>query len=109
MPTVFIANKSGHDFSPAREFGDIKFLTYGLMPPLSANSMYRKIYDVLKSSRPDDYLVLTGLPIIGAIAAVVFAQMHKRLNLLIYKDGKYNLRNIIINCDKYEEFCREGD
>jgi hypothetical protein len=95
MATVWIANKSGHDFGAAEQFGRIHYLTFGSLSVLSVNSIYRKVNDVLANSSPEDYLILTGLPVIGAIACACFVEKHGRLNLLIYKGGQYMERNLV--------------
>lgn len=96
MPTVWITNKSGHDFSDARRFGDLQFLTEGHIKAVAVNSLYRELAEKMQESQEDDYIVLTGMPILSAILCSIFAYKHGKINLLIFKDGRYLERNIVI-------------
>lgn len=84
--TIYIVNRSGHDFSAALDHGKrLVYLTEGDTPKLKTNQAYRKIVSKLNKSSSEDYLLLSGLSIINTIAGAVFARKHGRLNLLIYK------------------------
>ena len=96
MSKVFIVNKSAHDFSPAEEFGEIVFLSEGPMNRYSTNNMHRKFTEVMEGSSPDDYIVPCSLNVMNSIASAVFAVMHGKLNLLLFKNGEYLERNLII-------------
>lgn len=113
MRKIFIVNKSGHNFSPALEFGDkLIYLTEGDIPRGKTNKAYRTICRRLENSEPTDYLLLSGLSIINTIAGAVFARKHGRLNLLIYKKktggpGFYISREInideLLTCEVEDE------
>ena len=102
MSKVFIVNKStsrsgtGHDFSPAERFGEIVFLSEGPMNRYSTNNMHRKFTEAMQGSGPEDYIVPCSLNVMNSIACAVFAVMHGRLNLLLFKEGEYLERNLII-------------
>ena len=97
--TVFIINQSGHDFEPAKEFGKPVFLSEGRWSRYDVNNIYRHFEDKLKDSKPEDYLLLTGLPIMQAIATAIMAMRHGRVNILQFrqKEGRkfYIERNIV--------------
>jgi len=93
---VFIVNKSAHDFSAAEEYGKIVFLSEGPMNRYATNHMVRTFTDVMKDSNSSDYIVLCSLNVMNSIACTVFARMHGTLNLLLFKDGKYVERNLVI-------------
>ena len=96
MPKVFIVNRSAHDFSPAEEFGEIIFLSEGPMNRYSTNNMHRKFTDILRDSNSEDYIVPCSLNVMNSIACAIFAVMHRKLNLLLFKNGEYLERNLII-------------
>ena len=96
MNKVFIVNKSAHDFSPAENFGEIIFLSEGPMNRYATNNMHRKFIDVLKDSSKEDYIVPCSLNVMNSIASAIFARMHGTLNLLLFKNGSYIERNMII-------------
>jgi len=93
---VYIVNKSAHDFSEANWYGKVIFLSEGSMNRYATNNMHRKFYDILKDSHEDDYIVPCSLNVMNSIACAIFARLHGKLNLLLFKNGKYIERNLII-------------
>lgn len=97
MPRVYITNRSGHDYSDAYRFGDeLIFLSEGRISALAVNKTYRELAEKLQNSKPDDYIVITSLPMLSAIACSILAAKHGKLNILVFKDGRYIERNIKI-------------
>jgi predicted transposase YdaD len=99
MPTVYITNRSGHDFSPAEKFGKIKFLSEGKTDPFQVAKMYREFYDVLKDSHYDDYLMITALPVMNCVASAIMTHLHGRVNWLQYhaQSNSYKARTIVLD------------
>ena len=98
--SVWITNRSSHDFSGAERFGALRFLSEGMLRKRNVAFMVRKFEQALECSTPDDYLLPTSLSIMTALAAVVFVQKHGRLNLLIFEDGKYKARTVVFGKEK---------
>lgn len=96
-PRVYIVNRSSHDFSEAKEFGDIIFLSEGPMNRYAVNNMMRLFTERMKDSCLSDYLVPCSLNVMNSIASSIFVHKHGRLNLLLFKQGIYIERNIIFN------------
>ena len=96
MNHVYIVNKSAHDFTPAAKYGKILFLSEGSMNRYSVNSMYRTFSEVMKDSNENDYIVPCSLNVMNSIACAIFAHRHGRLNLLLFKDGTYLERSIVL-------------
>lgn len=96
---VYIPNNSGHDFSDAKRFGELTFITEGMINRFNINSMYRIVVEALKDSSPDDYIMVGGLTHINVVLTSVFTFMHGRLNLLLYdvKDEEYVVRKIVVS------------
>ena len=95
MSHVYVVNRSAHDFSPAEKFGQIIFLSEGPMNRYSTNNMHRRFTEVMKDSSEHDYIVPCSLNVMNSIASSVFAVMHRRLNLLLFKEGEYLERNMV--------------
>ena len=95
--TVYITNKSSHNFEPARVYGPLRYLSKGSMNRYATNRMYRTFVEALEGSQADDYLLPTGLSTMNLIAAVIFALKHQRLNLLLFKDGGYIERSLVFD------------
>jgi hypothetical protein len=96
MPKVFIINKSAHNFSATKKFGQAVYLSSGLMDRYATTNIHRQFTTFLKDSKPEDYIVLCSLNVMNAIACSIFTKMHGTLNLLLYKKGKYIERNLVI-------------
>ena len=90
---VFIVNKSSHDFKEAEKYGELVFLSSGPMNRYATNSMIRSFEDILINSSENDYIVPCSLNVMNSIACAIFANLHGRLNLLLFKDGLYIERN----------------
>ena len=102
MPNVYVINRgAGHDFSPAEQYGTLTFLSDGPMNKFDIGGMHRRFSDALKDSQPTDYILLTSLTAMCSVACAVFAHLHGRLNLLLYREqvgsGRYVERRIILN------------
>ena len=93
---VYIVNKSSHDFGPAEEYGDIKFLSEGSMNRYATNSMIRQFSEAMEDSKASDYIVPCSLNVMNSIACAIFAHKHGCLNLLLFKDGIYIERNHVL-------------
>jgi hypothetical protein len=102
MAKVFIVNRSAHDFSNASRFGTLTYLSSGEINRWNTNHMARIFEEVLASSSKEDYLVLCSLNIMNSIASAIFAAKHGRLNILLYKDGRYVERNLVFGQNERE-------
>jgi hypothetical protein len=103
MTKVYIVNKGCHDHSDAKRFGELTYLSDTALNRYATSNMFREFMPKLKKSSPDDYILLTGLSVMGAVACSIFAFLHGRINLLLYKStrkegekGRYVERTIVI-------------
>jgi len=100
---VYIINKGGHDHSDAERYGELVFLSEGSINRYAVNSIYRRFVSFLKESSSEDYILITGLSVMSCVACAIFAHIHGRLNLLLYKtsrgekEGYYVDRTIMID------------
>lgn len=99
MPKVFVPNRSGHDFSPAKSFGDLVYVTDGLVNRYQVNQLYRLCMEALKDAGPDDYILVSSLTIINSIMAMILGARFGRVNFLLYskKEDGYEPRTIVLN------------
>lgn len=98
---VYIVNDSGHDFSAARKYGQLIYMTKGILNKYNLTAMRRTFEAVLKHSAPGDYLLHSGPSVMNALACAMFAHLHGRLNLLLYRadaegDDHYEARKIVL-------------
>lgn len=96
MPKVFVVNRSAHDFSAAEKFGELVFLSEGPINRYAVNNIHRIFSEKMKNSSPDDYIVPCSLNVMNIIAGAIHARNHGNLNLLLFKEGVYLERNIVI-------------
>jgi hypothetical protein len=96
MPNVYVVNKSSHDFSEAKAFGNLVYLSEGSLNRYATNNMFRQFNKRMKKSKPEDYIIPCSLNVMNVIAAAIFAAKHQRLNLLLFKSGKYIERNLVL-------------
>lgn len=88
MSTVFVVNKGIHDHSDALRFGELVYLTEGAINRYGTSNMFREFLPKLSESKPEDYILPTGLTIMNIIAGSIFVKLHDRLNLLIFKANR---------------------
>jgi hypothetical protein len=94
--TIFIPNKSNHNYDASKQFGTLVSVTEGNKDLYNLNGLMREM-DILYESHSDDYILISGAPIINIIACSIFASLHGRLNLLLFKkDQTYCERKIVI-------------
>lgn len=96
MRKVFIVNKSSHDFTAAEMYGSIVFLSEGSINRYATNQMIRMFTERMESSESEDLIVPCSLNVMNSIACAIFAHKHGRLNLLLFKDGRYIERNHVL-------------
>ena len=97
MPNVYIVSKSAHDFSGAQRFGKLVYLSEGALNRYHVNNMERQFSSKLENSSSEDFILPCGLSMMNSIACAMFVLKHKRLNLLLFRKGKYVERNIIFS------------
>lgn len=94
MPTVYVVNKGGHDYTPAEQYGHLFYLSEGAYNRYGVNRIYREFAMHLRTSTPDDYILITSLTVMSCIACACFTQLHGKLNILLYKNGRYVERKL---------------
>ena len=95
MTNVYIVNKSAQDFTEAEKYGSLIFITQGRLNRFNVNDMHRQTIDAMETSDQFDYIVPCSLNVLNSIVCATFAVKHKRLNLLLFKQGNYIERNIV--------------
>ena len=103
MSKVFVVNRGGHNHTDAERFGELIFMSEGTINRYAVSQMYRQFVDHLKDSTEDDYILITGLSVMASVACSVFARIHGRLNLLLFKssqsgeEGRYVERTVMLD------------
>ena len=101
MAKVLVINKSCHDFSPAEIYGELVYMSEGVMERFSTTKMFRTFKPFIDESTAEDLILVTGMTNMSIIVCSMFAFKHGRLNLLLYKEqrqsGRYLKRTVIFN------------
>ena len=97
MAKVYIVNAGAHDYSDAKDFGELIFCTTGSLDKFDTSQMFREVSEAMYDSEPEDYILLTSLTSLCSVASGIFAAKHNRLNLLLFKGDSYIARSIHFN------------
>lgn len=97
MPKVFIANQGVHDYSDAERYGTLCFVTKGILSKFGVGIMTRAWAEVIKNSSPDDLIISGSLTTMSSIGCSLFARKHGHLNLLLFKNGRYIHRKVMLD------------
>ena len=95
MPKVYVINNSGHDFSAAKSYGDVIYMTSGLINKFNVTKMVRIFGEYFKGSHENDYILHSGPSVMNAIASSLFTSMHGKLNLLIWKGDQDGMSSYV--------------
>lgn len=96
---VFIVSNGGHDYSAAEEFGELTFCTENLIRRDDVAQMYREVKAGLEDgdARPEDYILVSSLTSMCMVAAAIMADWYGELHLLVYHNGQYIARDLILD------------
>lgn len=94
---VYITNRGGHNYEKAKVFGELVYVTEGTLNRFNTSNLYRAFISAMENSQPTDFLLITSMNVLNAIGAAVFARKHGRLNLLLFRDNEYILREVDID------------
>jgi hypothetical protein len=114
VPTVFIINRSAHNFSEAEKYGTLVFLTEGLIDADNLNLQTRMLWKGLSTFKEGDYILLTGLASSNLLVGYILGTLKKDLNILLYVKDKYvihrlTLKNFLEGTDKGTENSKEAE
>ena len=101
-PRVYVPNKGFHDYTDAKRYGSLHFVTTGVQNKYGVSNMARCWMDALSDSSPDDFILQTSLSVLCSVGAAAFATIHGRVNYLLWQNDKYIVRTIILREEKGE-------
>jgi hypothetical protein len=95
MSKVYIANDPGTlDFSGAKQFGELVFITKGTVDIFNPDRLMRDIHIKLKDWDAEDYLLLSGSIVISFLTALMLQTKNVRLLIFDSKSRKYVCRTL---------------
>lgn len=100
MPNIYVANKGGHDYSPAEIYlepgGKFIFVSEGTQNRFSIANMARVWGGILLNSSKEDMILITSLTILNCVGCALFAAKHKQINFLLYRNERYLKRTLMV-------------
>lgn len=95
-PTVWIANQGGHDYDKATTFGNLAPLTKGTVNIFRPDRLSHLIKSRLKEAREDDLILISGPPLVTALAIGIMLNRFSKCNILQYshKRERYDLKTL---------------
>lgn len=105
-PKIFIVNDSGHRFDLALRNipnGKLVAMTKGDVNPTHVDRLSFILNQFIAHSDPDDYLLLSGTPILNAIAGMLWILRHPRANLLIFDAKTQSYEEKIVSRLNYQK------
>lgn len=104
MPTVYVLNDGGHDYSDAERFGMLVMCTTGTLDKFDLPQMQAVLAEALADSYPSDYILLTSLTSLCCVATGYMAARHGELHLLVHssKNNCYVARSLYFDTQQEE-------
>lgn len=109
---VFVCNYHGHNIFLAERYGRLNVLTEGRINPFNTDRLGHEIATKMKDYDKEDYILLSGSPVIVCLVTMIAVEKADEVTLLIWnaKLGDYevrkvfreNLRLCLEGGDKYE-------
>lgn len=93
---VFVLSDGGHNYEAAEQYGQIVICSEGALHKDDISQMYRILSDALYDAKADDYILVSSLTSLCMVGAAIMANNFGKLNLLIYRDGRYVERNLVL-------------
>lgn len=97
MPKVYVLNRGAHDYSMAERFGELVYLSDGMLGRVATGQMYRMLYEGLADAQPEDFILLSSLTTLCSIATGIMVAKHGAVNLLLFHKNAYVSRRINFN------------
>lgn len=94
---VFVANYAGHDLSSATKYGRLEFLTEGRhINIFDTDGLLLELRHKLQNAKENDFLLLSGSPVINSLATMIIFLKFGVINYLIFnsKSRQYVARTI---------------
>ena len=102
-PTIWIVNEAGHNYEKALDLipnGELKPLTLGDVNPLRVDRLSQNLArGIARYVRESDYMLISGTPVLNAIALTLWMIQHRSCKLLQWnaKLREYELSTITLD------------
>lgn len=101
---VFVTNFAGHDYTAAEQYGEIVPITKGYISFHSLDRVKYRVCEALEETTEEDWLLLSGIPVICVLAATYWYFKHKKIKMLVHdKKGGGSYRELIISEKNFQD------
>lgn len=89
---VFVTNYAGHDYTDAERYGEFVWITKGFVSFQSLDRVKFNIAELLikEESNKEDWLLLSGKPIICVVTALIWFALHQKVKILVWDQKNRN-------------------
>ncbi len=102
-PKVWVVNFAGHDYSPAKQYGELDFLTRGYVSLGSLDRLFYTISEAVAETHPDDFILPAGFAILNVVASAVWLQLHGKINILVWDPKQERYRQLTFTGDQIND------
>lgn len=95
-PTVWIVNKAGHPTAKAEKFGRVVPLTTGAVNPFRPDRLMYLIGSRLQLAHQDDYVLISGLPILNALVTTMWLQKFPFIKFLQWSTQDRDYKEVYV-------------
>lgn len=94
MSKVYILMDGGHDYSAAKEYGELVMV--GLTPSMSYDTsrVFSLLSEAMREADGDDCIVVSGITTFCCIAVGFMVDWYQQANILLFSDGRYMKKTI---------------
>lgn len=97
VPVVWLANQGGHDYTDAERFGRVLAITTDSVNPFNPDRLMVTISQRLKVAAKEDYLAVSGSPILNALALAMWLRRFGLCNVLLWSHRDKEYKHLVIN------------
>lgn len=106
-PIVWLVNEGGHNYASLEKFGRVMPLTRGSVNPFNLDRQMVHLGPRLQSASEDDYVAVSGLPILNALVMAMWLVKFPKINLLQWSMKKEEYVFIVLTRAAVEKNANE--
>lgn len=99
MSKVYAVNLSDKNYTPAEEYGELIFMTEGVLNLRKLELYEKRIRSYLVNADSDDYLLFSGHPLVCALAMKIWLEKNEKCNVLLWE---FNIKSQAGRYQRYE-------
>ena len=99
MRRVYILGDGGHDYTDARRFGELHFISIPAELKWELSAVFDILREGLMESDEADLLLVSNLASHLAVATAIMVEWYGRVNFLLFRNDKYEEHTLITNRD----------